>query len=363
MNSISSSLSRMNISRFRGLRAFSCDGLCGVTIIGGRNNSGKTSLLEAIYMLHKGAIASSLAELNELRRVTASWEDFALAFYDGDYSTPIKITGEFSDATKKEVVVSLVDREKIVYTGDKDKDARLSKEIHVDETISEPTNDKPKTVKSKFYYELKSDPPRPGGLAQDSWVLYNARKNTRNTVYLTASIQRDVCIQYLRETLDQKQGAAILQAMQRVDPRIQNLAVNGQVKADVKGIGHLLPVQLLGDGMQKIVNVLSAIYHCRGGGCVLIDEIDNGLHYSAYLPLMRSAVRFAMENQVQLFMTTHNLEFIQQMSGDDELKRLLSNEESFAYLNLVRPSEGDLDCVHYTFAQLADAIDSGLEVR
>ena len=356
-------LSQVNVSRFRGLRSFSSARLGAVTIVGGRNNSGKTSLLEAIYLLHKGAVASSLAELNELRRVTASWEDFALAFSDGDCAMPIHVRGEFDDMMKKEVFVALVDREKSVYTGDADKDAKLAKEVQIKEVISGPTASKQEVFTSKFCYELKADPPRPGGLAQDAWVLYDARKSAHNTVYLTASAQRDVCVRYLRETLDQKRGDAILRAMQRVDPRIKNLTVNGQVKVDVNGIGHLLPVQLLGEGMQKIVNVLSAIYHCRGGGCVLVDEIDNGLHYSAYLTLMTSATRFAMENRVQLFMTTHNLEFIQQLIGDDELKQLLSEEDRFVYLNLVRTSEDELDCVRYSFPQLADALDAGLEVR
>jgi len=354
-------IQRLQIKNFRGFREFSCDGIGAVTIVGGRNNCGKTSFLEAVYCLNTGAVASSLADLSGNRRLPVSWEDMALAFSDGDTAREIHLSGSSVDG-RTDVVARLKDRSVQKYTGDAQKDAMLAKVLEVEETNWDKSGQS-KTFESKFYYVLKADPPVPGGFADDGWLLSNARQDKPKMVYLSSSVQRDVCIAFLRDALDKKQGDPILKAMQSVDPRIRGLAVNGQIKVDVEGVGHLLPVQVLGDGMQKIVNVLSSIYFCRGGGCVAIDEIDNGLHYSAYRLLMKAALRFATVHDVQLFMTTHNLEFLEHLCSDDEMRLLVDGEDAFSYLNLVRRADSTIDFVRYSFQQLKESVENGLEVR
>ena len=44
-------------------------------------------------------------------------------------------------------------------------------------------------------------------------------------------------------------------------------------------LGRLIPIQLLGDGMSRILSLALAIAS-NPGGIVLVDEIENGIHHS-----------------------------------------------------------------------------------
>ena len=123
---------KIEIRNFRGFREFTCEGVGAVTIVGGRNNCGKTSFLEAIYCLNTGAVASSIADLNTNRRMPVSWDDLSLAFSDGDTTKRIFLAGSFG-AKRTEVEARMRDRQEQKYTGDAEKDARLAKVLEVDE--------------------------------------------------------------------------------------------------------------------------------------------------------------------------------------------------------------------------------------
>jgi AAA15 family ATPase/GTPase len=44
---------------------------------------------------------------------------------------------------------------------------------------------------------------------------------------------------------------------------------------------------------------------------IFIDEIENGLHYTAYPDIWKTLFRLAIELDSQIFATTHSLEMIQ----------------------------------------------------
>ncbi|MFN9500590.1 MAG: AAA family ATPase, partial [Chryseotalea sp.] len=70
-----------------------------------------------------------------------------------------------------------------------------------------------------------------------------------------------------------------------------------------------LPLSLYGDGTIKLANILAEIT-LQSGKRLMIDEIDAGIHYTRYKTFWKVILQAAKENQVQLFMTTHNEECI-----------------------------------------------------
>jgi len=71
-----------------------------------------------------------------------------------------------------------------------------------------------------------------------------------------------------------------------------------------------LPLRSLGEGMNRLFGVVLALVNARDG-MLLIDEIDSGLHYSAQPDLWRLIFQVARRLNVQVFATTHSWDCVQ----------------------------------------------------
>lgn len=80
----------------------------------------------------------------------------------------------------------------------------------------------------------------------------------------------------------------------------------------IKKDGTMLPLYSYGDGIQKWFYVMGAIAVYKNS-IICIDEIDSGFHPLAQVDFSLNMIRAAVENGVQLFVTTHNLEFVDNM--------------------------------------------------
>lgn len=82
----------------------------------------------------------------------------------------------------------------------------------------------------------------------------------------------------MTEIIQNKQEKEIVEALQIVEPRITDVQLVGKrVMVDV-GLPTRLPINVLGDGVRKVLAVILSIYTCRNG-VLIIDELDNGLHF------------------------------------------------------------------------------------
>lgn len=78
----------------------------------------------------------------------------------------------------------------------------------------------------------------------------------------------------------------------------------------IADIGEPLPLSDLGDGMQRMLGVALALVNAKGG-LLLIDEIENGLHYSVLPDLWQLIFRLARRLNIQVFATTHSWDCIE----------------------------------------------------
>lgn len=70
-----------------------------------------------------------------------------------------------------------------------------------------------------------------------------------------------------------------------------------------------LPLYAYGDGVQRWFYILGAIALYKNS-IICIDEIDCGFHPKAQSEFSKHLVQYSKSNNVQLFLTTHNAEFI-----------------------------------------------------
>jgi len=119
--------------------------------------------------------------------------------------------------------------------------------------------------------------------------------------------------QQLSQALRMKRDPDVLDAVQIIDSRIKRLEVlydsSGPTVYVDLGLDSLIPLAVCGEGLVRLFSITVELLGVRDG-VLLIDEIDNGLHYSVMPALWRLLGVLCQRHQVQIVATTHNEELI-----------------------------------------------------
>jgi hypothetical protein len=146
-----------------------------------------------------------------------------------------------------------------------------------------------------------------------------------------------------------------------LDPRLEILkviAIGGrpQVHGQLKGFGKTLPINLMGEGFEKLLAIFAAIvsgnFHY-----VFVDEIENGLHHSAMVDIWQSLRMAVGKYDCQLFATTHSYECLQ--AAHEALSDIRND---FRYIRLDR-QDGNISAKVADYDMIGSAIRSRMEVR
>jgi hypothetical protein len=89
----------------------------------------------------------------------------------------------------------------------------------------------------------------------------------------------------------------LVQSPQKSEERI--------LMAKLSGFLHPVPFKSLGEGTVHLLGLVLAIIQARDGA-VLLDEIENGVHYSVLEPMWRLILEQSKKLNVQVFATTHS---------------------------------------------------------
>ena len=110
-----------------------------------------------------------------------------------------------------------------------------------------------------------------------------------------------------------KQERDVLEGMHIIDQRVQRIEVVSEpsgpsIYLDI-GLDTLVPLAVGGEGLVRLFSIIVELTASRNG-VLLIDEIDNGFHYSVMPDLWKLLRELAEKHNVQLFGTTHNDEIM-----------------------------------------------------
>ena len=130
-------------------------------------------------------------------------------------------------------------------------------------------------------------------------------------------------------------------------------------RAVVRLKGHKQPVPLksLGDGALRLFGVALALANSRNG-FLLIDEAENGIHYSLQRDFWRMVLGTAQQNDVQVLATTHSSDCIKGFA-----QAAMQSEDADGALVRLSRQYGDLRAVEYSEEELVVAAEQGIEVR
>ena len=111
-----------------------------------------------------------------------------------------------------------------------------------------------------------------------------------------------------------KEVDKFIKSLHHIDNKIVNIALGAKkmIYFDI-GIDSLVPIQIMGDGIIRFLTILATIAF-RKNGIVLIDEIENGFHYSILPKLWNAIHEAARQFNVQIFVTTHSYDCVKAFS-------------------------------------------------
>ena len=107
----------------------------------------------------------------------------------------------------------------------------------------------------------------------------------------------------------------VFEALKIIQPQIVNLHFEGGLKPYVllDGEDEPAPLRSMGDGINRILTIILAMVNCENG-YLLIDEFENGLHYSVQEKLWEIIFHLAERLNIQVFATTHSYDCIDAFS-------------------------------------------------
>ena len=121
---------------------------------------------------------------------------------------------------------------------------------------------------------------------------------------------------------------------------------------------NILPLKSMGDGINRVLTIILALVN-SDNGILLIDEFENGLHHTVQEKLWKIIFHLAEVLNVQVFVTTHSEDCI---SGFENVL----NSENYAPLGKLIRLENDngiIKQVEFDSKELKIATDQNIETR
>lgn len=345
-------ISSIDIENFRRFKKLRVEGLARVNVIVGANNAGKTVLLEAI----EGVVASTLTPLlrasverGELRRRQETEEG----------GTELDVCHWFHGHR-----IAPGTTLRLHATG--------KRALSVSQTIQPvPDNAQPPFIPGGFRLATNVNGKiHHQALSEDGWLrvgspskLGTAGLRSQPAVgFVTTDrlLSRDLAPLWTKVVLTPAELHTV-DALRLVEPAIERIAMSegdaASAKVLLRGADGPVPLGTLGEGVARILALALHLVHTQGG-YLLIDEIENGLHWSVMPKVWRFLVETALARDVQVFATTHSKDWLE---GLAQLHR--ERPELAEHVSVHRLEAGRETSVRFDASRIAEHIEMALEDR
>ncbi len=317
----------VRIKNFKTFKDTQIDGFTKLNIITGGNNVGKSNLLEALYCLVGKSMhpCANITEIyDNIRKEPLTTESKNLMFYGLDTKEEIQIVTTLDNNQTLDLQIKFIASEnqkviesRIIPTAEQTQMSsqlnftlkKNNEEIYNDHlNIAKVPNFPPIPNQSGYNRQFKNFDPNQ---LQKLLPFESAVIIPSDVVY-----RQDHMIQAVSKICSNNQLEEELNKhLNQFDNNIQAISfnTNNQLKLKVKNIKEKVPLSVFGDGLKKYLHIVSA-FMADNAKTIYIDEVENGLHFSRMRLLLKNTIDFINNNKdgnLQVFMTTHNQEFIE----------------------------------------------------
>ncbi len=348
-------LNSLQICRFRAFEQLKIEHLGRVNLIVGKNNVGKTCLLEAIQLYARNGSPEFIAELLGSRNKSQLSNLDAVAINLPDLLSGLKY----------------------LFFGRRD----LTNLLDTIQIGPVDTPEKTLLITTEGCSSLNSMDDRGPRLSihlgNQTLVNFSLSSSTFPRLPLT-ELKGTTCVSVQAGGLSSRQigelwdsialttfEQEVRTALQIIAPGTEGISVVGDAGSaqgrfpivKIKNIDEPLPLRSLGDGMQRMFGIALALVSARNG-ILLIDEIENSLYYSAQPDLWHLIFRVAYQLNIQVFATTHSWDCIEafQMAAKEDI-------QTDGVLIRLESKKGKIIPTLYDERQLGIATREKIEVR
>ena len=369
-------LTSLTVTNFRNLKSVTLEGLGRITLIGGKNGSGKTTLLEALWLLSGPDLPELTTRINAFRglRTLVPETLFQDIFHNFDTRRHIEISaqGDWNNRPRK-LEIYLQNRQQVgTIRSDALENASIERLTRPQtegefEIVFSYLHDNDKKYTSRAWWIAEQAIPVAPGASLTSEGVRQERQSApkRPTSVFMAAVHREdlqaIASRFGRfqlEGMDKK----IMQFIRPLENRLKGLTlitVNNipVIHAYIDGMNRPVPVQFLGEGLNRMLGLVLSIGEVKGG-LLLVDEIENGLHHSVQERIFSILLDLAKSFDVQIFATTHSNECIR--AAHRTLRE--HGPQELAFYRLDRVNE-EVKVVSFDDEMLETATEFNMEIR
>ncbi|MCK5678863.1 MAG: AAA family ATPase [Flavobacteriaceae bacterium] len=265
-------IKEIEIKNFKCFDNFEAKGFGRVNLIGGKNNVGKTALMEAAYV---NTYAQDIKRFTTVLYAIKYMRE-NLNILSNNLTADIKNFIEQSNGIFVQSNINKVSFEVNEQNG--------IKQYHF-----EFKNKKIDVNVNNFSFEIND--------IENIQFIDNFGLSNNEIINNYSAIQKREKEDYLNNLLHQFDSS--IDALKIIDK-------SPQCRMDI----DYLEITELGDGVRHLVSIVTSLYKCEHG-YLFIDEVDNGIHYTMLDELWRVIFEVSSQLDVQVFATTHSKESIE----------------------------------------------------
>jgi len=284
-----------------------------INLIGGKNNAGKTSLLEALLILIS---EGENRVINSVLKNRGIFDKGSMRTYKELYHNNRK--NGIADLIINNFKIKADEVLKSYLIEYKERKRELSPSIIAD-----------------FNNEYFSYVP-----AHSS---FNKIEKIWNTIALTKD--ENIVMEILQKVIDSRISKL----------QIGSLAIRTQID------GEPVDIKTLGEGVSRILYIAINLVAAKNK-YILIDEIEAGLHYTAQEKLWEFIFEYAEKWNIQVFATTHSNDTIRTFKYACT-KYEKDGDIDAQYLRLQKSRSGKFEAICYSGEKLGESLNLELEIR
>jgi len=346
-------LDSLYIKKFRLFKELKIEQLGRVNLIIGRNNSGKTCLLEALHLYAKNASPRTLYEL-----VMERGEDWEIRRQqENDESSLQEIENPLRHLFYGyHFPEKLGDNNGIEIGSLKITQERLKLHIYGSQTSG--------NYPSELVLEIKRANQRLSSVSLNFSDHLPVTQAKFNVQFIPTKFLNDNKVVTLWDNINVQPWLrqAVFQGVQLLDNHIQEVVLVGRGKNTTPILiyqngAEQIPLKSLGEGMTHLFHLILALVNAKDG-FLLIDEFENGLHYTVQPKVWELIFELAKALNVQVFATTHSKDCVEGFHAVWE-----SQEDEGTLHRLDNDPDEGVSVIPYECKLVAYALESDGEIR